>query len=71
MKDNKSESIERDAAIESRLNSWTSNVLSLLMDRFSQEDCPIPGMRLSGISLAQVKDATTVNFCFNRIEEQN
>jgi len=58
---------------EDRLNSWTSSVLNVLMDRFSKEDCPIPGLKLSGISLSQIKDEiTTVSFSFNREDkEQN
>lgn len=38
------------------LNSWTSEVLNLLMDRIEQKGSPLPGMVPSGVSMTRFSD---------------
>lgn len=49
------------------INSWTSEVLNLLMDRIEQKGSPIPGMVPSGVSMTRLSDEMyTVNIRFHK-----
>lgn len=49
------------------LNSWTSEVLNLLMDRMEQKGSPVQGMVPSGVSMTRLNDEIyTVNIRFHK-----
>ena len=49
------------------LNSWTSEVLNLLMDRIEQKGSPVQGMVPSGVSMTRLNDEVyTVNIRFHK-----
>lgn len=49
------------------LNSWTRELLNLLMDRMEQKGSPIPGMVPSGVSMTRLNDEIyTVNIRFHK-----
>lgn len=49
------------------IDSWTREVLNLLMDRIEQKGSPIPGMVPSGVSMTRLSDEIyTVNIRFHK-----
>ena len=49
------------------INSWTRELLNLLMDRIEQKGSPLPGMVPSGVSMTRLSDEVyTVNIRFHK-----
>lgn len=49
------------------IDSWTREVLNLIMDRMEQKGSPIPGMVPSGVSMTRLSDEMyTVNIRFHK-----
>lgn len=49
------------------LNSWTREMLNLLMDRIEQKGSPVQGMVPSGVSMTRLNDEIyTVNIRFHK-----
>ena len=49
------------------INSWTRELLNLLMDRIEQKGSPLPGMVPSGVSMTRLSDEVyTGNIRFHK-----